>query len=224
MSTCKKRFGIFREITRNISPRELSKSFDTTIFEYPIDVHCPKSPDNPELPYDPQIPKHFLPSFLSKPEKPDIFPINLKLTPKPQKPLPNFQKVEPKITPDVYRNLLTPSPATRVQNYNNDSSLNSSGNFSNASFNMKISTEYSSREEIDKRRKPKKRPLEENEKNFYVIRLDLILNRKDLRSTVMIKNIPNKYTQKMLLHAIDKKFIGTYDFLYLPIDFKVMCI
>ncbi len=37
----------------------------------------------------------------------------------------------------------------------------------------------------------------------------------------MIKNIPNKYDQEMLLQAVDKSFKGTYDFLYLPIDLKV---
>lgn len=31
-----------------------------------------------------------------------------------------------------------------------------------------------------------------------------------------------RYTSKMLLAAIDETHKGTYDFLYLPIDFKVM--
>ncbi|MCD7457379.1 hypothetical protein HAX54_035002 [Datura stramonium] len=44
----------------------------------------------------------------------------------------------------------------------------------------------------------------------------------DTRTTLMIKNIPNKYTSKMLLAAIDEQHKGTFDFLYLPIDFKVI--
>jgi hypothetical protein len=32
----------------------------------------------------------------------------------------------------------------------------------------------------------------------------------------------NRYTSKMLLAAIDEFHKGTYDFFYLPIDFKVL--
>jgi hypothetical protein len=34
--------------------------------------------------------------------------------------------------------------------------------------------------------------------------------------------LPYRYTSKMLLAAIDENHRGTYDFLYLPIDFKVI--
>ncbi|KAJ7533593.1 hypothetical protein O6H91_13G056500 [Diphasiastrum complanatum] len=60
-------------------------------------------------------------------------------------------------------------------------------------------------------------------KKQYQLDLDHILRGEDPRTTLMIKNIPNKYTAKMLLAAIDEHHRGTYDFIYLPIDFKNKC-
>ncbi|KAL0443756.1 UNVERIFIED_CONTAM: protein MEI2-like 2 [Sesamum latifolium] len=60
-------------------------------------------------------------------------------------------------------------------------------------------------------------------KKQYQLDLDKIISGEDVRTTLMIKNIPNKYTSKMLLAAIDETHKGTYDFLYLPIDFKNKC-
>ncbi|CAL9067458.1 protein MEI2-like 2 [Musa acuminata AAA Group] len=61
------------------------------------------------------------------------------------------------------------------------------------------------------------------DKQQYQLDLDKIIKGEDTRTTIMIKNIPNKYTSKMLLAAIDETHSGTYDFLYLPIDFKNKC-
>jgi hypothetical protein len=60
-------------------------------------------------------------------------------------------------------------------------------------------------------------------KKFYELDVDCIMQGDDTRTTLMIKNIPNKYTSKMLLAAIDENHKGTYDFIYLPIDFKNKC-
>ncbi|XP_041994320.1 protein MEI2-like 5 [Salvia splendens] len=60
-------------------------------------------------------------------------------------------------------------------------------------------------------------------KRQYQLDLEKIRNGEDSRTTLMIKNIPNKYTSKMLLLAIDETHKGAYDFLYLPIDFKNKC-
>ncbi|XP_043687248.1 protein MEI2-like 4 isoform X1 [Telopea speciosissima] len=60
-------------------------------------------------------------------------------------------------------------------------------------------------------------------KKQYELDIDRIVCGEDTRTTLMIKNIPNKYTSKMLLAAIDEHQRGTYDFIYLPIDFKNKC-
>ncbi|GAB4828525.1 hypothetical protein Ancab_018184 [Ancistrocladus abbreviatus] len=60
-------------------------------------------------------------------------------------------------------------------------------------------------------------------KKQYELDVDRILQGQDNRTTLMIKNIPNKYTSKMLMAAIDERHRGTYDFIYLPIDFKNKC-
>ncbi|KAJ4911722.1 Protein MEI2-like 4 [Raphanus sativus] len=61
------------------------------------------------------------------------------------------------------------------------------------------------------------------EKKLYELDVDRILRGENSRTTLMIKNIPNKYTSKLLLAAIDEYCKGTYDFFYLPIDFKNKC-
>uniref|UniRef100_A0A5B7C6H2 RRM domain-containing protein n=1 Tax=Davidia involucrata TaxID=16924 RepID=A0A5B7C6H2_DAVIN len=62
-------------------------------------------------------------------------------------------------------------------------------------------------------------------------------NCRDSRTTVMIKNIPNKYSQKLLLNMLDNHCIhcneqiadgddqplSSFDFVYLPIDFINKC-
>merc|ERR1719453_1141184 len=42
-------------------------------------------------------------------------------------------------------------------------------------------------------------------------------------TTVMFRNIPNKYTREMLVKQLDQDFKGQFDFVYLPIDFKNRC-
>jgi len=61
------------------------------------------------------------------------------------------------------------------------------------------------------------------QEKLYALDLEKIARGEDRRTTLMIKNIPNKYTQKMLLATVDEYFRGTYDFFYLPIDFKNKC-
>ena len=57
----------------------------------------------------------------------------------------------------------------------------------------------------------------------YDVQIDAIRRGADRRTTLMVRNIPNKYTQKVLLRLIDLRFRDQYDFFYLPIDYKHRC-
>lgn len=57
----------------------------------------------------------------------------------------------------------------------------------------------------------------------FSLDIDHIKDGTDKRTTLMVRNIPNKYNQQMLLDEVNANHIGTYDFFYLPIDFKNKC-
>ena len=231
MEKFKKRLGVFRAITQDISPdiealikSEESKNLSVQVFS-PSNSGSSFNSDHQEsmdfsftVPFKAEenhenfrIPESTAKNMLSSP------------TSKISKDLQKLNFFEQKNSSFLNQRKLEILGASerKMENRYFDSPLNKSSSFSYASQIMNSSTEESSKEKNEERRKPRKRPLEEGEKSFYVIKLDVISNHKDCRTTVMIKNIPNKYTQKMLLQAIDCKFAGTYNFLYLPIDFKV---
>ena len=55
------------------------------------------------------------------------------------------------------------------------------------------------------------------------INFENILSSKDKRTTVMLRNIPNKYTLLNLADEINSSgFIGKYDYMNLPIDYEVI--
>ncbi|KAJ5394113.1 uncharacterized protein N7487_011754 [Penicillium crustosum] len=57
----------------------------------------------------------------------------------------------------------------------------------------------------------------------HAINLDRIREGLDVRSTVMIRNIPNKITSDQLKSILDESSYGKYDFLYLRMDFNHRC-
>ncbi|GMH40052.1 hypothetical protein BSKO_07956 [Bryopsis sp. KO-2023] len=61
------------------------------------------------------------------------------------------------------------------------------------------------------------------QQRMFALDMTRIRSGHDKRTTLMVKNIPNKYTQKMLLQTIEEECPGTFDFFYLPIDFKNRC-
>ena len=63
----------------------------------------------------------------------------------------------------------------------------------------------------------------DEDKSQYVIDLAKLKAGQDGRTTLMIKNIPNKYNQKLLLATIERHHACKFDLFYLPIDFKNRC-
>jgi len=63
-----------------------------------------------------------------------------------------------------------------------------------------------------------------NAKEEYVdfkVNLENIITGKDRRTTIMLRNIPNKYTLQNLVDEINSLFLGRYDYINLPIDYEV---
>ena len=59
-----------------------------------------------------------------------------------------------------------------------------------------------------------------NEKEKQKIDIIEIISGKDKRTTLMLRNIPNKYKLNDLVKEIDKSFWGKYDYINLPIDYE----
>lgn len=55
------------------------------------------------------------------------------------------------------------------------------------------------------------------------INVKAIINGEDIRTTVMLRNIPNRVDCHMLKSLLDETSFGKYDFAYLRIDFQNQC-
>jgi hypothetical protein len=64
--------------------------------------------------------------------------------------------------------------------------------------------------------------LEESKEKIEELNMNLDINKvislEDKRTTIMIKNIPNKFNKDLLLSIINQNFKGTYDLFILPTD------
>jgi hypothetical protein len=65
----------------------------------------------------------------------------------------------------------------------------------------------------------------DGQNQHLMLDLDAVENGLDTRTSLMVRNIPNKYTQQMLLSEFTENGHGpgVIDFFYLPIDFKNRC-
>ena len=66
---------------------------------------------------------------------------------------------------------------------------------------------------------------DEKDNKHLVLDLEAVEQGRDSRTSLMVRNIPNKYTQQMLLNEFKENGLGpgVIDFFYLPIDFKNRC-
>ena len=72
-------------------------------------------------------------------------------------------------------------------------------------------------------RRRRRQDNREEDRMLYALNLARVRAGEDQRTTLMVRNIPNKYNQKMLLATIEDRHEGKFDLLYLPIDFKNRC-
>ena len=115
-----------------------------------------------------------------------------------------------------------------IQQTNNNKIYNNfSQNYTDKNINTNNIKEAKSSKDEEKNNKKnyiQKKKIELSPKNDggkgekNVLKLEDIISGKDTRTTVMIRNIPIKYTEKTLIEALDE-FKGKYDCLYMPYDY-----
>jgi hypothetical protein len=69
------------------------------------------------------------------------------------------------------------------------------------------------------------RTKDDNDNQHLALDIELVKNGGDTRTSLMVRNIPNKYTQSMLVSEFQDSGHGPgkIDFFYLPIDFRNKC-
>jgi hypothetical protein len=124
----------------------------------------------------------------------------------------------------IINNIISNNQILNNINNINNSNNNNQNNFTFDNNNNKQFNGYRAEKKNKNSNKRKIfNPLSESEKEKNIINLMDIFQCKDLRTTLMIKNIPNKYTLSSFLDEINEYFKNTYDIFYLPIDYINKC-
>jgi len=115
---------------------------------------------------------------------------------------------QPNETQDIYKNenKSTSSIMSQTQSTDYDSNL-----YENNSTNLEKENKKSLLKPTSDSIIPKKEPC-------HILDINKVISLEDLRTTLMIKNIPNKFNKDLLLSIIDQNFKGTYDLFILPTD------
>ena len=96
----------------------------------------------------------------------------------------------------------------------------------NTTLNKSIQKKNSNKKEEENNNQNKKKTSNQKsdlDASKNIINLLEVFLCKDRRTTLMIKNIPNKYTISSFLEEINLNFKFTYDIFYLPIDYVNKC-
>ena len=127
---------------------------------------------------------------------------------------PHFVAIPPQHA--IEQSTFYPSPMISQSFMEPDYNLNPAfgSGVSQESIEGKMSLDLSLNESVGSR-------MTEANKEIYKVSLIDILNGNDARTTLMIKNIPNKYNQKAILNKIDIYHASQYNFFYLPMNVKV---
>ena len=111
----------------------------------------------------------------------------------------------------------------KVDSLNNSTSINTSSITTN--YDSKIIEDITINDSLfentnihqinENKKVEKKEKVDETNLNLEI---NKVISKEDTRTTIMIKNIPNKFNRDLLLSIINQNFKGTYDLFILPTD------
>ena len=118
-----------------------------------------------------------------------------------------------------YGNSTNDTMFTGYTNSFSNKSKNSFDNYKNNSYENRISLNKNLNSINDNKNTINEKYNNFQEKNFEpIVNIKKVISLEDKRTTIMIKNIPNKFSRELLLSTIDQNFKGTYDLFILPTD------